>query len=195
MRRLAILLGLGLLAAPAPALAGTWSVGSNFGLSFFNPKDGDNSTVIGIPGAAGGLQPGLRIGRRSDDRLHEFFADAGLLWSDTGDVSSKALEMTGNYQYNFAGEPTGPYVTAGLGLFFNGFDLPSGGSPGSTVSLSSTSAVYGVGAGLRRPLGSSDATLRFEARWDRITEGKDGDFVVQPEGSAIGLKLGFDVWL
>lgn len=197
MRIALVVIGL-LLSAAVPARADGWSVGSNFGISFFNPKDGDNTTVIGIPGTAGGLQPGLRIGHRAESSPHEFFADAGLLLSDTGDFSSKALEMTANYQHDFSRSTVGPYATAGIGLFFTGYDLTAYDElamQNVKLSLSSTSAVYGLGVGMRRPLGDGDATVRFEARWDRITEGKDGDIVVQPEGSAIGLKLGFDVWL
>lgn len=191
-----LLLVLALLVA-APAWAGQWTVGSNLGLSFFNPDEGDNSTIVGFPGSAGGLQPGLRIGRANDSGPHEFYADLGLLLADAGDVSTNAFELTANYQYNFSKGRTGPYVTGGVGFYSSGLEFTSFDfdlNEAVSVDLSATSSVIGLGAGLRTGLGDG-GTARFELRYDLIGEAEDGNTVVQPAGSAIGLRVGFDLWL
>jgi len=189
MRRWIVLFAL-LVATPASAAA-QWSLGSNLGVSFFEPEDGEGSTVIGFPGAVGSLQPGLRIGRAQEFSKHEFFTDLGLLMSSGGAISADAFEMTLNYQYNFSDERSGPYLTAGGGVYNTSFEVEV---LDATIDYGATSAVFGFGGGLRTKLGDS-GTLRFEGRYDFVGEGKDDDVVVQPSGSALGFRFGFDVWL
>lgn len=185
-----VFLSLAFLAALGhSAHAADWSIGTNLGLTSISPDDGDQITAVAIPAAVGGLQPGLRVGYALDNPRHELFVDTGVLFYSTDTFTNNALEMTGNYQWNFGPDRVlAPYLTTGFGFLFQSNEL------GST-DVSGTSAVLGVGLGIRRSIANRAGSLRAELRFDRMTEAKDGAVVVVPEGNAISLKLGYDLWL
>ncbi len=62
------------------------------------------------------------------------------------------------------------------------------------MTSSGTSLRLGVGAGARRRLGDA-GTLRAGVRWDHDSRATDGAVVVNPGGSVITIKAGFDLWL
>jgi len=177
-----------LLACGPAALAGDWSIGTNFGLTVISPDDGDRITAVAVPAAVGGLQPGLRVGYAFDEPRHELYADIGVLLYSTESYTNNALELTANYQWNFAPERSlSPFATAGFGFLFQRNEL-------GNVDASGTAAVFGLGVGLRRAIADRAGSLRGELRFDRMTEAKDGSVVLVPEGNAFTLKLGFDLW-
>lgn len=168
------------------AHAAEWSLGTNFGIGFLN-SDGDDATYIALPASVGALMPGLRVAKRMYNRHHELYLDTGISILSAEDVSTKGFEVTGNYQYNFSESRSGPYLTGGAGLLINSLDVGASDATAASITL-------GVGLGLRRPFMNDRGTVRAEVRYDRFTEGKDGDVVVISDGHVVGVKFGFDIW-
>jgi Outer membrane protein beta-barrel domain len=169
-----------------PAHAGTWSLGTNLGISFVQPEDTDNQTNIAWPASAELFQPGIRIGYAKEQSPHEFYADTGLLDAN-GDFHTFLL--TGNYQYNFASQTsTNFYLTGGLGLANVGFDV-------GPTDVGATSLLFGVGGGARFRVSDGHGTIRAEVRYDRVTEGDDEGVEVIDEAGIFAFKFGFDLWL
>ena len=184
MRRLA---AIGVAAAAlvfvTPAHAGNWSLGANMGLSFESPDGGDMVTVIGWPSSV----LGLRVGFVGQNPVHEVYVDSGLEVLSTKGFSQHAVQVTGNYQYNFKSTGSNaPFLTGGLGF------ASVGASDGSSVSAVAT--LFGGGIGLRHKMANGNGTLRGEARFDHNTEGKDGGAVIVSAANTFGIKLGFDLW-
>jgi len=147
------------------------------------PKD--TQTILAWPGAVGGLQPGLRVGYIFDEDQHEIFLDSGLLLAD----KEQRFDLTGNYQYNLRpDEGWNPYATTGLGLLVNSIDIGS-------VDVNATSFLIGAGLGSRWKVADDGGAIRIEFRFDKVTQGKDGDVVVIDEGVVYTIKFGFDLWL
>jgi opacity protein-like surface antigen len=186
-----LLLAVALLALTCtPALATDWSMGTNLGLTIVSPEEGDNVTAFALPGAVGGLQPGMRFGYVFTDKpQHELFVDTGLLFYSTENYSNNAFELTGNYQWNMVPNAVlMPYATAGFGFLFQSNKY-------GDETYGATSALFGLGFGVRRTIASGAGSLRAELRFDRITEAKDGDIIIVPNGNAFTVKLGYDLWL
>lgn len=178
-----------LVACVQPAVARDWSIGTNLGIAFVSPGEGDNITTVSIPSAVGGLQPGMRVGFAFDQPQHELFVDAGLLLYSTENFSNNALEIAGNYQWNLSPASTMvPFLTAGFGFLSQSSKL-------GASSVGATSAVIGVGAGVWRTIAGRAGSLRAELRFDRVTEAKDGNVIVVPEGNTVSIKLGYDLWM
>ncbi len=159
------------------------SLGTNLGLMVFDPSgSGSNSTTIfEMPNSAGDLQPGLRLGFRPADPHHELYVNTGLIYTSHSGHNTHMIEATLNYQYNLTPqEATSAYLTAGGGLF----------TVGGTGENSSTSGLVGGGLGVRFRVAEGHGSLRAEARVDRLGE---SDSV--HEGTMLGLRLGFDLWL
>jgi len=187
-RIVAIATALVLLVA-APAAARDWSMGSNLGLSVLSARDAENVTYLSFPGTVVALQPGLRIGLRGSGSRQETFFDAGLNLATASGFRSTSLGVTGNWQLNLATGPgVQPFVDAGLGFLYASREV-------ARVTASATSATFGAGVGLRHTLPGGHGDIRGELRWDYVTKGEDGDVVLTPAGAAIGLKLGFDLWI
>ncbi len=178
-----------LLAAwPAGAHAGAWSIGSNLGVSFISPDHGAHVTTLSAPGSVNGMLPGLRLGRALTHPNAEAYFDGGLSYSTSSGAHTSGLALTANYQWNFTpAERWTPFVDLGAGFAHNSVD--SGDSDASGTSLR-----IGVGAGARRKAGDA-GTLRAAVRWDHDSRATDRSVVVNPGGSVITLKLGFDLWL
>jgi hypothetical protein len=181
-----------LACAATPIEAGTWTLGSNLGLTVLSPEEGDNVTYVALPGTVAGLQPGLRVGFPFESG-HEWYLDTGLLITTSEGFSSRSFGVTANYQFNFgrgAEPPTrlSPYLTAGLGFLYTGREVGS-------QDASAASATFGGGVGLRRAIGNDTVVLRGELRYDRFTKAEDAGVVLVPDGNAFGVKLGFDVRL
>jgi hypothetical protein len=186
MKRFIILPILAVAFIASPVVAGQATIGTNFGLSWLVPAGpGDTQTILAWPGAVGGLQPGLRLGYMLDQPQHEFFLDSGLLINDV----EQRFDMTGNYQYNLRpDEGWNPYMTAGLGLLVNSIEI-------GAVDVNATSFLIGAGIGSRWKVADDGGAVRIEFRFDKVTQGKDGDVVVTDEGVVYTLKFGFDLWL
>jgi len=171
------------LLVPASGHAVTM-VGTNFGLSVLMPPDGgDDLIAIAAPGQAGtlvpGLIPGLRIGASSGP--HEGFLDLAISLLSASGTSITNVTAMANYQANFSpASLVSPYVTAGFGVVHVSYE-----------SESETSPVVGGGVGMRRTLGNGHGAVRFEVRADHFFE-SDQALI---EGTAIGFKLGFDLYL
>ena len=186
MKRFVIMPILALALVVSPALAGQGTIGTNFGLSWLVPAGPkDTQTILAWPGAVGGLQPGLRVGYIFDEDQHELFLDSGLLLADL----EQRFDLTGNYQYNLRpDEGWNPYATAGLGLLVNSIDI-------GNVDVNATSFLIGAGLGSRWKVADDGGAIRIEFRFDKVTQGKDGDVVVIDEGVVYTVKFGFDLWL
>lgn len=164
-------------------------VGANFGVSILIPEESEDELVtIAIPGQSGtlapGLIPGLRIGGRSGEGVHEAYVDVAFsLWSVSSTTITNTI-VTANYQANLAPRSAVcPYVTLGGGLVNVSYEGDS----------ESTSLV-GVGVGLRRTLDNGHGAVRFEARGDHLF-GNDEEFLEFLEGNALAFKVGFDLFI
>jgi hypothetical protein len=171
------------LLVPASGRAVTM-VGTNFGFSVLMPPHGaDDLVTVAAPGQAGtvfpGLIPGLRIGASSG--LHEGYLDLAISVLSASGTTITNLTAMANYQANFApASLVSPYLTAGVGVVHASYE-----------SESATSPVVGGGVGMRRVLSNGHGGMRFEARVDHFSKSDQG-FI---EGTAIGFKLGFDLFL
>ena len=175
-----------LVLSPASASAEGWNVGSNFGFSLLKPKGGgDDLIVLGAPGSVGqfipAFQPGLRIGVPVGAGENEIYFDTGLSVINTEGETLTGYEVTVNFQHDFKAEgPASPYITVGGGIMGQHF-----------AGESNSNTLIGAGlGGLTRVRGGHGA-VRFEVRYDHVSEDTQG-FV---GGNLIGLKFGFDLWL
>jgi opacity protein-like surface antigen len=171
------------VAAPA-ARAMTWTIGPNLDLSTRdNDGGGGNITSIGLPGTIGGLRVGFPL-RRENASL---FFDTGLAATSGGDARTNHWSLSANMQWAFTPRSNlTPYVNGGFGFRYVSFH--------TSDEASATSLAYGLGLGLRQRWGES-ASVRGEVRFDRLTEGSDGDITVTPGGREYSLRLGFDLWV
>jgi hypothetical protein len=170
---------------PASAAAGMWTIGPNFGISV-NSSQNSTVTVLSWPGDAFGFQPGIRIGHLERTSPLEFFADTGFLMEARSGGSFRILQASGNFLYRLSGRsPSGPYATAGLGFWMVGESF------GST---STTSTVPSLGAGLggRGVLRHGHGAFRGELRFDHFFEDQGAGV---DAFTAVGVKLGFDLWM
>jgi hypothetical protein len=171
------------LLVPATGHAATM-VGTNFGLSVLMPPDGgDDLIAIAAPGQAGtlvpGLIPGLRIGASGGH--HEGYLDLAISLLSASGTTITNVTATANYQANFSpASIASPYLTAGFGVVHVSYE-----------SESETTPIVGGGVGLRRTLSNGHGGVRFEVRADHFFESDQGLI----EGTAIGFKLGFDLYL
>jgi hypothetical protein len=157
-------------------------------VSFISPDHGSHVTTFAFPGAVGGMLPGLRVGRALAHPNAEGYFDAGLLYSTSQGAHQSGLALTANYQWNFSPERSWtPFVDLGAGLAHNAVDSGSESSSGTSLRL-------GFGGGARRKVGDAGA-LRAGLRWDHDSRATDRSVVVNPGGSVITIKLGFDLWL
>lgn len=189
---IAILLVAVLALAPATSWA-DWELGANLGVTIHDPSEPgeDNVTFIGAPSGSSvftSLRPGLRVGASSGARTHEAYLDLGYEHISSGGGSIHSTRLAGNYQYNFPGASVRPYVTAGLGIFNESADFDIG-------NTGATAMTFGGGAGLGLPVSDGAGRLRFEARYDKMQEGKHLGEVVIPEAGILSFLFGFDLWI
>jgi hypothetical protein len=197
----ALLLALLAMVPAAPAAALDWGIGADLGFSIFMPSsdygDVENISSFGIPfssfregeltfvPAAGGL----RLSFAGENRMHEAWLGVSLNRISEEDVSITVMQLSGNYQFNFATQGAiQPYLTAGVGLNRASYK-------GDSDSESGTASYFGGGVGVAHRMGTG--RLRAELRYDALSEGTIGDeddYVVFPKGGAVGFKLGFDLW-
>lgn len=166
-----------------------WSLGSNLGLTYMDPKStAEQVTTLGVPSGAGVIpvvQPGLRVGFKGEDSALEGYLDMGFALVHSGGSTDHALAATANFQDSFRPEnDTSAYLTAGAGIT----NLDSG-------IYSATSFVFGGGLGLWHKVGNDHGRVRMEVRYDRLTKGEDNHVAVIDEADILGLKLGFDLWM
>ena len=186
-----------LVAAPAQAL--NWGLGADLGYTLFMPADkydAENVSAIGIPfsavrvGELSFVAPagGLRVSFTGEKPMHEVWLGLALNRYGEDELSVSVMQLSGNYQFNFDVQSAiKPYLTAGVGLNRAGYS-------DDDDSDSATAAYFGGGVGAACELGPG--RLRGEIRYDALGEATigDGDYVVFPEGGALGFKLGFDLW-
>lgn len=190
-----------LVSAAAPASAMNWSLGANLGLSIVSPDskyDVEDRTIFGWPSAPDfafdSPLAGIRVGFTGEQPAHEIYVDSGVSYASVKDAGSqRSVVITANYQYNFGTGSVAPYLTAGAGFVLGGLKIESS-DPTVAVDVSGTGAIFGGGVGLRHKMGNGHGTMRGEVRFDRTTEGKDGDIPVIFESNVFGIKLGFDLW-
>jgi hypothetical protein len=176
-----------LLAVSSRANATPWSLGANMGFAAINQETGPDIKAFGWPSTVVAFQPGLRLGVLPGNGTHEVYLDTGLLSLSGGGSRNTEIQASGNYQVNFLpGARTQPYLTAGVGLIHASFASDFGGDE------SATSAMFGGGGGVRQWIASDSGSLRFELRYDRVTEGGDG-FI--EKAGVFGARMGFDLWI
>jgi len=183
-----LLLGSAMLLTTAPSARADIYVGTSFGVAIHSPEGGgDNTTLIGVPsqaGLTGTVRPGLRVGGAGSARDHELYLDTSYDGLSSGGSSIHALRLGVNYQYNFMGGSTHPYVTVGGGMYNVGGE-----------SVSATSATFGGGLGLGVPISEDHGRFRVEFRVDHLSDGKDGGNVVIGAANVFQLMAGFDLWM
>lgn len=194
VKRLGLIATLALMTLGArEAAAMNWSVGANLGYSTVMPADkydAENLNYIAWPNSD--FSPGMRFGFTGENPAHEVFIDTGLRLFSTGDLSSRDLILSGNFQYNFGSSGSNhPFVTGGLGVYVSGL---KNDDPLIAIDESATSVIYGLGVGMRHKMGHGNGTMRAELRFDRMAEGEDGTSIVIPEATIITFRLGFDLW-
>ncbi|TMQ70770.1 MAG: hypothetical protein E6K81_11845 [Candidatus Eisenbacteria bacterium] len=184
MRSMKVVLPVLLMAATLQATtaqaAGTWTLGSNFGLGVIS-SGGESVTTFGVPNGGGlflgSVQPGMRIGFIVPSGEYDVYLDTGLNVVSGSNETIHSLITTFNGQYNFSsGLDTTPFVTGGIGF------ARIGGGGGSD-----TEALLGGGFGVRRKIGGDHGAFRAEIRYDRLRL-SDG-------ANCFGIKLGVDVWV
>ena len=182
--------------ATQPAQA-TWGVGANLGLTIHNPDGpGDDVTMFGIPtqaNAFSSIRPGLRVSYAGGAAMkHEGFLDLSYDRQSTEGDHLSTLRLAGNYQYNFtmSGSPR-PYVTFGVGMFHEGFDVEG---LGGDEDVGATAMTFGGGFGVGFPVSQGAGRIRAEVRMDKLDNADDDGFPVIGEATVIGIGAGFDLW-
>ena len=169
---------------PVSAAAGTWSLGSNFGISVLNTQSGGSSSVVTWPGDVFGYLPGIRIGFLDRRSSTEFFVDTGLYRSSGAEF--RVLQTSGNIQFNLSRRASsGAYLDAGVGFW------SSRQGTGSN-STSATVPSFGAGLGARRVLSQGHGAFRGEVRLDHFFENQAAGLEAL---TAMGFKFGFDLWM
>ena len=185
MNRWSLCLAAALAFAANPVHAEGWSIGTNLGFSWLQPKGGgDNLFTAGLPGSVGqlfpGLQPGLRLGFPIGAGGNEAYFDTGLSVLSISGESLTGFQVTANFQHNFSPTGTSPYITAGGGVLGHSF-----------TDETFTNGVLGAGFGVLNRVADGYGSLRAELRYDYIAEDQQGF----EGGSVIGIKFGFDLWI
>jgi hypothetical protein len=177
----------------APASAAVWGIGSNLGMNILIPDQSSRKggLTVSWPGSSTHFMPGLRFAVRGEEARSTWYVDTGFQLIDQGDFGQSSFEGSLNYMRAFGSERgTVPFVTVGGGFATRmNKNLGPGGE-----SVNPVSAVFGGGLGLRKAVAKGAGSLRLEARYDYVTEGKDFGVVLIPAGGVAGLKLGFDLW-
>jgi hypothetical protein len=175
------------LTRPAARAEG-WSIGTNFGLSVYNPSEGNGSlTSFSVPAGntiCFGFVPGMRVGFTGPGKNTEIFGEFGLQTLSGDGFSASGFQLAGNFQQAFSSDATAPFVDAGLGLVHQNSDGDSG-----------TSVTLGAGFGVRNRIADGHGMVRGEVRLDYITESSSGGVIIIPSGTIIQIKLGFDLWM
>ena len=171
------LLAVGLMAAAGHARAGGAIVGTNLGFTHVSFERGEGVFMFSLPNQSPlllGFQPGLRIGGFvSEGKRHEIYVDTGLWFASSDNLLIISAQAMLAYQHSFIEGAVSPIVNVGIGILHVGGDLQTANAP-----------VIGGGIGVRRILAP-----------DRQFEAKECGFVVLPSTDAIGVKLGFDLYL
>lgn len=129
---------------------------------------------------AASFAPGLRLGTSSASG-NDFYVDFGLASTSVSGFSATSFQTTLNYQRAFSPTSnTSPFLNAGIGAMVLTSD-----------SDTFTNTVVGVGLGVRSLVSQGHGAIRGEFRIDYIGEDSQGF----AGGTAIGLKLGFDLYL
>ena len=172
-------------AAPVCALAGTWSLGPNVGISILSNQN-STQTVVAWPGDVVGYMPGLRIGFLQRGAPTEFFVDTGLSYVSSAGNSFRVLQGSGNLQFNLSRRSsTGAYMAAGVGFW-----SVAEGSGNTTTSTTVPS--LGAGLGARHVLRNGHGAVRGEMRLDHYFEDQTAGLAAF---NAMSFKFGFDLWM
>jgi len=172
-----------LLAAPTPALALDWSLGTHLGLSSITSgRTSGSTTLFAGPATVLGYQPGLRLGCANGRRSRELFIDAGWLYIDeAGSPYHQTLGSLGFQQAFSAQQATSPFVDLDVGFY------DEGGPAASAVA-----GQFGGGVGVRHTVSERHGDVRGEARIDRLLGVPS---LGRPDLIIWSLRLGFDLWL
>jgi hypothetical protein len=178
-----------LLCGSARAEGGGMFFGTSLGVTHFIPEDGDGLTAATWPSQAGfylpTFMPGLRVGGFLDEAHQQsLYLDTGLFYATSDGNSLMNLQGLLAYEFAFGDQPTVPIVNVGVGVLHVGDDDDS-----------YNSMVIGGGLGLRHRLAHGHGALRAEVHVDRQFEAEDNGHTVLPALTAVGAKLGFDVYL
>ncbi|HEY2954990.1 MAG TPA: hypothetical protein VGK89_07065 [Candidatus Eisenbacteria bacterium] len=177
-----LLVSLLVAAWPHSAAAGTWSFGSNLGF-MVNSNQNATETVVAWPGDVLAFQPGLRIGYVERTSPLEFYMDTGFLVESSSGSSFRIWQASGNFQHGLnRRSASGPYLTGGVGFWM------IGGSNSETHTVGS----LGGGLGARAVVGHGHGAFRGELRIDHFFEDQAAGV---DAFTAVGVKLGFDLWM
>lgn len=172
-------------AVPVHAVAGTWSLGPNVGISLLSDQN-STQTVVSWPGDVVGYMPGLRIGFLKRGAPTEFFVDTGLSYAGSAGNSLRILQGSGNIQFNLSRRtPTGAFMTAGMGFW-------SVSQGTGNTSTSATVPSLGAGLGARHVLRNGHGAVRGEMRLDHYFEDQNAGLAAF---NATSFKFGFDLWM
>ena len=180
---ISIIVAIGLVAASA-AGAVSVSLGSHLAFDVLRPEvsHGGTSTVLAWPSNTLTYSPGLRVAVADLRHAHELQFDSGLFSLDEGGSTLNSFVGTLGYQYTIASSRvTAPFVNVDIGVYREGGAVNS-----------SSSIMFGMGAGMRHTVGGRHGDLRVELRADRLHH---DDTFGRPAITAIGVRLGFDLWM
>jgi len=175
----------------APVHAANWGIGSNLGLNVLAAEDDHSYLTVSWAGSPVYAMPGLRLSMRDEDGRATLHLDSGFQLVNGDDFGQSATHNTLNVSYAFADRGTTPFLSFGAGIATR---MVKDLGPGNQ-SVSTLSGIFGGGLGLQRTVAQGHGTLRFEVHYDYVSQGEDSGIVLVPSQSAIGLKLGFDLWL
>lgn len=183
-----MLLGLLVLAissAPARAENGgeAVAIGSNLGVSYIKPDQGDGVTLLAVPNGPNlvGTSPGFRVAGISSGRGFEFGIDLGLLYGNSGGSSFHDVNVGLDAALiTDARSDTAPYVEAEVGLRNLDF-FGSGSQP-----------YLGAGLGVRHIVASDNGAVKFGVGFRHFFENTTDGLLSL---NVIDIKFGFDLWI
>jgi hypothetical protein len=177
-----------ILTAFAPAARAEWNVGTDMGISYFKPEDGDGLTTIGWGGQEALLipifQPGLHVGFTLGSLRNELVTTTTVLVLNSSGSTLNAFQGMAAYQYNFGVEErTRYFVNAGLGINLLGGDTDTFSAP-----------VFGAGVGTRQMMAHGHGSMRVEVRVDHQNEFQRSGSTVFPAANVFALRVGWELW-
>jgi hypothetical protein len=148
-----------------------------------------SNNIIAVPGSEEWGQPGFRVGYLSPKGRWDVNVDLGFVHR-SGPIfeDMTTFDLYPQLQYNFPSEGFSPFINGGIGIHHES---------ALGLDLSSSRPIFGVGAGLRKPVSNAHGFIRGEVRYDHIPDDEEeispGNVFTFPTTDLLSVKLGFDL--